>query len=1213
MALDAMGHEAWRTQAQQRRSIHANQQSTADDDYEVEEEELDRLMAGLTQAAVQEDMPQELDDAVAATRAERAQLVNDQFRDEIMRGSGFKKQRRGLKKMRRPVPEQAFSHEVQSIMRDANLLYVEERLHEAIEKFQEVIRIEPTARKAWAYLATCNEELGLTEKSIQAKIIEATLTPRATDLWIQLAQSSSNARLNRQAVYCFEQAIKTSTEKDKSDVLDVMWDRAVLLRQIGDTVKATEAFNQLLRLRPHSNEVLNNLIPLFIQRGQTLRAIKVLEQARDFNFSHFPDPTTGDAAHLATYLFSEVATLADLLLMNQEPVAALHAVRQGARWLQGRASETFWDQVVEDDREFDQSREADSRPGAISYGRRVEMAPVYEPLDVQLRLRLGFARAKIGDINEAQRHFDIYLAAADPDEFSEQFEEVADVQMELNQWEHALDVLMRMIEVDKLKFEPRLYGKIGICHQCLGSLQEAANCFEPIIEADSYNLEIKIRLAEVYEDLQRRPEAIRLVNEVMHAREEIARAKGMEPSASGAAAAAAATTEGSTPDDPTTSVRATLSLFDEYSGTGTGAADATTAQRKQTGRAGGPQPRRRRPAMDIAQRRRLEQAREEETRLMFQRLQARETAVFVPGWWRSDVELGGAQGRPRYGIHSLGGAEGIDRDVHVNAVESWLDAASRLVESFRSISQLFPRKRSARRAYSGGVGATTANSEGAMWSRRRRTGQNRRSGKGGQGDSLGNQAAELLSRIQDDIVNEGARHDESSAGGGTASSSSTAPAEKHEQYWLETTFRGVDFDQWVDLFMKYAFLQTKMGDYTAASEMLSHVRVSYAALHNERRQLAISLCAASCALYARDYEGTFEALRVLPFTWQFNNTPLRILSSVSHATGFYGLDWFSEGRLAKMLLRRMRIHEAIASGMPYEFSQIQNRYVVKDKMTTSRRHRQLKGTGGSAGRPASSQRGAEDDSGQEEEESDEDEDEDEDMDEDADEGQERARDDTPTSSIASKIRNEGSTSRPVSHSNSPAPGSASTGSTSAITSARREKAPTRSNPMGELFYAYYLLAAGSYQAALAYVLRAYARAPTDPLICLVVAIACFGRMTNRQTDNRHHLFLQGLSFLSRYRQLRCDEGARGVAWMEATYNFGRSLHSLGLFSMAVPQYESVLRAHDALQEKQRGQKKDTAGMDCYREAAWNLGLILSINGDTRAARGLMRKYLAVPL
>lgn len=83
--------------------------------------------------------------------------------------------------------------------------------------------------------------------------------------------------------------------------------------------------------------------------------------------------------------------------------------------------------------------------------------------------------------------------------------------------------------------------------------------------------------------------------------------------------------------------------------------------------------------------------------------------------------------------------------------------------------------------------------------------------------------------------------------------------------------------------------------------------------------------------------------------------------------------------------------------------------------------------------------------------------------------------------------------------------------------------------------------------------------------------------------------------------------------MEATYNFGRSLHSLGLFSMAVPQYESVLRAHDALQEKQRGQKKDTAGMDCYREAAWNLGLILSINGDTRAARGLMRKYLAVPL
>jgi general transcription factor 3C polypeptide 3 (transcription factor C subunit 4) len=138
----------------------------------------------------------------------------------------------------------------------------------------------------------------------------------------------------------------------------------------------------------------------------------------------------------------------------------------------------------------------------------------------------------------------------------------------------------------------------------------------------------------------------------------------------------------------------------------------------------------------------------------------------------------------------------------------------------------------------------------------------------------------------------------------------------------------------------------------------------------------------------------------------------------------------------------------------------------------------------------------------------------------------------------------------------------------------------------------------------------------------MAAVACFGRMTNRQTDNRHHLLIQGISFLSLYRKFRTADakgGAAGgasvvksTAWIEAEYNIGRGLHQAGLITEAVQAYERVLQAHDErVAAKVVDQEAHVVGFDCYREAAWNLSLIYSINGNGRAARVLMSKYLRV--
>jgi len=43
---------------------------------------------------------------------------------------------------------------------------------------------------------------------------------------------------------------------------------------------------------------------------------------------------------------------------------------------------------------------------------------------------------------------------------------------------------------------------------------------------------------------------------------------------------------------------------------------------------------------------------------------------------------------------------------------------------------------------------------------------------------------------------------------------------------------------------------------------------------------------------------------------------------------------------------------------------------------------------------------------------------------------------------------------------------------------------------------------------LVYLLHAYDYSPSDPLICLCLAIASIGRAMQRQSDNRHHLVIQ---------------------------------------------------------------------------------------------------------
>lgn len=125
-------------------------------------------------------------------------------------------------------------------------------------------------------------------------------------------------------------------------------------------------------------------------------------------------------------------------------------------------------------------------------------------------------------------------------------------------------------------------------------------------------------------------------------------------------------------------------------------------------------------------------------------------------------------------------------------------------------------------------------------------------------------------------------------------------------------------------------------------------------------------------------------------------------------------------------------------------------------------------------------------------------------------------------------------------------------------------------------------------------LKAYQLNENDQLVNMSLGVALLHRAMNRQSDNRHLLIVQGLTFLFKYFDLKGGDE-------EACFNIGRAFHQLGLFHLAIPYYEKVLSAEEAQED----------GETHKREAAYNLCAIYMATGSAPLAHMVMRKYCVV--
>ncbi|KAM5536661.1 hypothetical protein V8D89_009756 [Ganoderma adspersum] len=138
-------------------------------------------------------------------------------------------------------------------------------------------------------------------------------------------------------------------------------------------------------------------------------------------------------------------------------------------------------------------------------------------------------------------------------------------------------------------------------------------------------------------------------------------------------------------------------------------------------------------------------------------------------------------------------------------------------------------------------------------------------------------------------------------------------------------FRAISFEDWLRLFMHYAFLLTRRGQYDMGDEVLRHLLFSNA-FQTRSSQDSIRLGIITCAIHADQFQTVVEQARKLINGHQFNNEPIRVLIS-SLGSGLRATDAFLASTLSKHLLRETRLADAAVNNPDaLRFNTAQRRY-----------------------------------------------------------------------------------------------------------------------------------------------------------------------------------------------------------------------------------------------------------------------------------------------
>ncbi|KAI1106866.1 TPR-like protein [Jackrogersella minutella] len=400
-------------------------------------------------------------------------------------GRGTKK--RGPRKAAEPTGD------IKYRLNMASNAYMDGRVDEAIDYVHDAIRINAETYRAWILLASFLQEKGDKLGHYRAKWFATNLQPQIIDGWLECAELAIGLRdelpedegLTDEAVLSYSQALKIDNSHRAA-----RHGRAALSIELGHLKKAIGDYVVLLESCVYDVYALRGLAEgcvLLADTGKSRFTDKPKMAIESYRscIAHFRE--NGFDLHYP-FDWQDIKIFVELLAYVGQFKNAIHELRSMSRWLLTRSDETFWD-GYDDDREWDV--ESIRRLQAEDYEDKKYPASSYgKGLPLEMRTKLAIYRLKLGQEDEALRHLE-FIDPAQPNgpellsECPHLLLEGASALYEAGRLPMALHFYEPLREPDLLDTESLV--RVGRCYLNAGDKRQAEECFTTAIDQDESN------------------------------------------------------------------------------------------------------------------------------------------------------------------------------------------------------------------------------------------------------------------------------------------------------------------------------------------------------------------------------------------------------------------------------------------------------------------------------------------------------------------------------------------------------------------------------------------------------------------------------------------------------------------------------------------------------------------------------------------------------
>ena len=185
------------------------------------------------------------------------------------------------------------------------------------------------------------------------------------------------------AVYCYTRALGPDP---KNEALRLH--RAALNKQRGRFKDSLRDYKRLNETIPSNLEILRNLAELYMLNNQSSSAIDCVRECMPI--IQGMNPNDSDA-----FGWKDINIFAEVLIWSGQYAQGLSIIKNLSRWMLGRGNDVFWEDFVQDDREFDVAHEP-RRIKVLHLGEQNHLLSSYgEGLPLELRIKLGVCRVQL--------------------------------------------------------------------------------------------------------------------------------------------------------------------------------------------------------------------------------------------------------------------------------------------------------------------------------------------------------------------------------------------------------------------------------------------------------------------------------------------------------------------------------------------------------------------------------------------------------------------------------------------------------------------------------------------------------------------------------------------------------------------------------------------------------------------------------------------------